>query len=258
MCGDFIDRNIKRELAMKKSNLIIASALLAFTPILQSCNIDSDDSYYIMQPTALVTVCPQSDESVFFQLDDVTRLNPVNLKKSPFGNKEVRALVNYSPVSDKSDSPIQDVNVNWIDSIRTKMPVMVTGDYDKEFADDPVEIVKDWVTVAEDGYLTLRLRTVWGPGHNKHAVDLLYTGNTDGALSFELRHNANGDLEGNTADALVAFNLNQLIADMPKPVKIILEWHSFSGNKSAEFSMNSRKTSITNIDNVPECAGRLE
>jgi len=220
--------------------------------------MDNDDSYGILQQTALVTVCPQSDETVLFQLDDVTQLNPVNMKKSPFGNKEVRALVNYSPVSDKSVSSIQDVNVYWIDSIRTKMPVMITGDEDKKFADDPVEIVKDWVTVAEDGYLTLRLRTVWGPGHKKHVVDLLYTGNTEEPLAFELRHNANGDLPGKEGDALVAFNLNQLIADMPKPVKIKLTWHSFSGNKSAEFSINCRKTPDENMDNVPECTNRLE
>lgn len=258
MDDDFINVNFKRVLTMKKINLIIASSILAFTSVLQSCNIDNDDSYYILQPTALVTVCPQSDESVLFQLDDATRLNPVNMKKSPFGNKEVRALVNYSPVSDKSGSTIQDVNVNWIDSIRTKMPVMITGDEDEKFADDPVEIVKDWVTVAEDGYLTLRLRTVWGPGHKKHVVDLLYTGNAEGFLTFELRHNANGDLAGKNGDALVAFNLNQLIADMPKPVKIKLKWHSFSGNKSAEFSINSRTTSVKNMDNVPECTSRLE
>jgi len=240
---------------MKKIQLIIASSLLAFTTALQSCNIDNDD---ILQQTALVTVCPQNDESVFFQLDDSTRLNPVNMNKSPFGNKEVRALVNYSPVSEKSASPIQDINVNWIDSIRTKMPVIITGGEDENFADDPVEIIKDWVTIAEDGYLTLRLRTVWGSGHIKHAVDLLYTGNTEDALEFELRHNANGDLTGKVGDALIAFNLNQLIADMPKPVKIKLKWTSFSGDKSAEFSMNSRRTQVKNMENIPECTSRLE
>ncbi len=258
MNDDFIDRNIKQELTMKKIQLIIAGSLLAVSSVLQSCDIDNDDNSYIFQPTALVTVCPQEDESVLFQLDDSTRLNPVNLKKSPFGNKEVRALVNYSSVSDKPASPIQDVNVNWIDSIRTKMPVVMTGDEDKQFADDPLEIIKDWVTVAEDGYLTLRLRTVWGSGHIKHAVDLLYTGNTGEALEFELHHNANGDLTGNMGDALIAFNLNQLIADLPKPVKIVLKWNSFSGNKSAEFSMNSRRTLAKIMNHVPECTYRLE
>lgn len=243
---------------MKKFHLIIASSLLAFASVLQSCDTDNDDNYYLWQPTALVTVCPQSDESVLLQLDDATRLNPVNMKKSPFGNKEVRALVNYSPVSDKPASSLQDVNVNWIDSIRTKMPVMITGDEDKQFADDPVEIVKDWVTVAEDGYLTLRLRTVWGPCHKKHTVDLLCTGNTEEDMTFELRHDANDDLTGRWGDALVAFNLNRLIADKPKPVKIKLRWRSFSGDKSAEFDLNSRKTSIMNPEEIRTCSGLLE
>ncbi len=50
-----------------------------------------------------------------------------------------------------------------MDSIRTKMPVVSAGENnDEKFGNDPIEIVKDWVTIAEDGYLTLRIRTKWG------------------------------------------------------------------------------------------------
>ncbi len=244
---------------MKNFYLIIAACLLPLTSILQSCDTDNDDFNYLWQPTALVTVCPQSDESVFFQLDDATKLNPVNLKKSPFGNKEVRALVNYTMVSEESTAPIKDIKVNWIDSITTKMPVLVATEEDiDKFADDPVDIIKDWVTVAEDGYLTLRLRTVWGPGHKKHVVDLLYHENTEGPITIELRHNANGDLSGTMGDALIAFNLNQLIADMPKPVKIKLKWNSFNGEKSTEFDLNTRKVSIMNPEDAHMCSGLIE
>ena len=55
------------------------------------------------------------------------------------------------------------VRVNWIDSIATKPMAPNLGDKNKdEYGDDPVEIVRDWVTIAEDGYLTLRFRTYWG------------------------------------------------------------------------------------------------
>lgn len=237
---------------MKSAKLyfVISAALLFLsTGLLQSCDNDSDNYYYLMQPTALVTVCPQEDQSVVLQLDDATRLNPVNMKNSPFGSKEVRALVNYYPVSGDSESGMLSVNVNWIDSIRTKYPVNIAAETGP-FANDPVEIVKDWVTVAEDGYLTLRLRTRWGNYGNIHIVNLLYDAD-DNPLVFELSHNANGDLSGSMGDALVAFNLNDIIADMEKPVKITLKWNSFSGDKSAEFLLGTRSDLSAAMQDLP-------
>lgn len=241
-----------------KFNFLLMGALLCFIVGLQSCDTNSDYNYNLLQPTALVTVCPQDDESVLFQLDDTTQLNPVNIKKSPFGKKEVRALVNYSPVSGNHTSAIQDVNVNWIDSIRTKFPVKTIAGEENNFANDPVDIINDWVTIAEDGYLTLRIRTRWGCGYNMHNVDLIYDDNSLSPLVFELRHNANGDLSGSMGDALIAFNLNNLIANMEKPVKITLKWHSFSGDKSAEFSLGCRKNVFPKMQDIPRYSNMLK
>lgn len=241
-----------------KSNFVLSAALLFMgMGLLQSCDNDSDDSYNLMQPTALVTVCPQENQSVVLQLDDATRLNPVNMKKSPFGDKEVRALVNYYPVSGASESGMQNVNVNWIDSIRTKYPINIADSQAGHFANDPVEIVKDWVTVAEDGYLTLRLRTRWGNYGNYHIVNLLYDADTD-PLVFELSHNANGDYSGPMGDALVAFNLNEIIADMEKPVKITLKWNSFSGDKTTEFMLGTRAVIPAGEQELPRCSQMLK
>lgn len=242
---------------LKKINFLIAGGLL-LSMGLQACDTDSDDSYALIQPTALVTVCPQSDQSVILQLDDATQLIPVNLKKSPYGDKEVRALVNYSLVSGEAKASVQNVNVNWIDSIRTKMPILIKDGDNTKFANDPIEIVRDWVTVAEDGYLTLRLRTVWGGYGRKHTVDLIHDENSETPLTFELRHDAAGDLTGNMGDALIAFNLNDIIKDSQKPVKVMLKWHSFSGNKSAEFSLGSRTKSEKISENLPQCTSMLQ
>ena len=82
---------------MRKAKLLITAGLmLASALVFQSCDDDNNDVSYMWQPTALVTVCPQEDESVMLQLDNETRLRPVNMKKSPYGKKEVRALVNYN------------------------------------------------------------------------------------------------------------------------------------------------------------------
>ena len=39
------------------------------------------------------------------------------MTKSPYGEKEVRALVNYKEVDEPSDIYTQAVHINWIDSI---------------------------------------------------------------------------------------------------------------------------------------------
>ncbi len=231
---------------MKKLNLLIGSLILAIAPIIQSCDNDGDNTLYLLQPTALVTVCPQPDESVIFQLTDDEQIIPLNMKKSPFGSKEVRALVNYSPAESDDATSVKGVNVNWIDSIRTKMPVQFNEADINKYGNDPLEIVDDWVTVAEDGYLTLRIRTVWGPGRIPHLLTLTYGRSEADAMEFELHHNADGDVAGKLGDAMIAFNLNQLLADVQRPAKIKLKWHSFTGEKSAEFTFNSNRRPVSN------------
>ena len=103
------------------------------------------------------------DGSFFLQLDDSTTLLPINVASSPFGEKEVRALVNYDEVDEVSGRYSKTVHINWIDSILTKPIAPDLGEEnDVVYGTDPVEIVRDWVTIAEDGYLTLRFRTEWG------------------------------------------------------------------------------------------------
>ena len=113
---------------------------------------------------------------------------------------------------------------------------------DQTYGTDPVEIVKDWVTIAEDGYLTLRFRTVWGAGSQPHFVNLLLGNNPDNPYEVEFRHNAYGDTYGESGDALVAFKLDGLPDTEGKTVKLALKWKSFSGDKSAEFDYCTRKS----------------
>lgn len=225
---------------MKKSNYLFPALAFMFSSVaLQSCLDDDDNDYSLRYPTAIVTVCPSSDGGFTMQLDDKTTLLPSNMAKSPFGDKEVRALVNYK--AEKSAAETQNVNVNWIDSIRTKLPVVNPGEnIDEKYGNDPLEIVKDWVTVAEDGYLTLRFRTIWGPTRIPHYINLVSGINPNDPFEFELRHDAKGDLAGTYGDALIAFNLNNLPRTNGEQVKIKLHWTSFTGKKSTEFDLNLR------------------
>lgn len=222
--------------------------MLAASAAFQSCN--DNDEYYNEHwyANALVTVKNASDNSVYLQLDDKTTLYPTNLKSSPFGGKEVRALTYFQETEGDKKSYDKAVHVYWLDSILTKsaVPALATAEENKEkYGEDPVEIVKDWVTLAEDGYLTLRFRTTWSNNGKTHYVNLLTGVNAENPYEVEFRQNANGDTQGILADGLVAFNLKDLPDTEGKTVKLKLKWKSFSGDKSTEFDFCSRKSTAT-------------
>lgn len=226
---------------MTKQHFLLSVVGVVVLMMLPSC-INDDDSSELLRPTALVTVCPNADGSFIMQLDDETRLVPTNLKSSPFGTKEVRALVNYTETNvSPQDKKTRNVEVNWLDSIRTKLPVETLGEQDAvRFGNDPVEIVQDWVTVAEDGYLTLRIRALWSSPHATHILNLVTGTNPKDPYELELRHDAKGDKNGRWGDALIAFNLNKLHGADAGKAKIKLKWKSFTGDKSAEFEIKMR------------------
>lgn len=208
----------------------------------QSC-LDDDNEMSVVLPNALVTVKPTSENSFYLQLDDSTTLLPTNLTSSPFGSKEVRALTNFTEVNEPSDGYTKAVVINWIDSILTKNIAPDLGlDNDSVYGNDPVEIVGDWVTIAEDGYLTLRFRTPNSEMGKRHFVNLLYSNNPEKPYEVEFRHNAFGDTYGNMRDGLVAFRLDQLPDTNGEIVKLKLKWNSYSGERTAEFPYCTRKS----------------
>lgn len=225
----------------KKNLLSLAITGLLACAALTACDDNDDASENLKAPTALVTVRPTDDGGFTMQLNNTTVLHPSNVKTSPFGKKEVRALVNYTLLSEEKENAAQ-VRVNWIDSIRTKLPVATLGADDaKTYGNDPLEIVKDWVTVAEDGYLTLRVRTRWGSSKKKHEISLVTGTNAEKPYEVVLRQNAHGDIDGTMGDALIAFNLNSLPKNNEDSIKITLKWTSFSGEKSTDLMLKMHK-----------------
>ncbi len=267
-----------KTLNMKKTFYLLALGLLATTFTLTSClNDDCDDPYYVIcpidRPNALVTVKPNADNTEFrMQLTDDIVLWPVNMRQSPFGTKEVRALLNYRNPTEKemkdggfaSDMPC--VYVNWIDSILTK-PVIVSfssaEENQQKYGSDPLEIVDDWMTVAEDGYLTLRIRTRLG-GHQKHIVNLVHRTDVNTPNYFTLYHNAQGDTNGQMEDALVAFNLSTVLTRLDTVLNpgdtapegngvmetLTLEWQSYTGTKTARFKFRSGNPSTEELNGL--------
>lgn len=215
--------------------------------IFQSCLDDDDNNWDLRYPNALVTVKPINDNSFFLQLDDSTTLLPTNMTNLPFGNKEVRALVNYKETDKPNEGYSKAVYINWIDSILTKpiAPDLGIHNNDSIYGTDPVEIMNDWVTIAEDGYLTLRFKTVYGNSSKPHSVNLLASLNPASPYEVEFRHNAYGDTYGADGYGLVAFNLNSLPDTKGKTVKLKLKWKSFNGDKTTEFNYCTKKATPT-------------
>ena len=226
---------------MKFTHFLLTAGILLGFVLLPSCSDKDDTDWSRVYPNALVTVKHASDETVFLQLDDNTTLLPVNMETSPYGTKEMRALLNFDEVHEPSSEYDKAVHVNRMDCIRTKpMAPNLGEDNDEEYGNDPVEIVRDWVTIAEDGYLTLRFRTLWGYSRVVHYVNLIPTNNPENPYEVEFRHDANNDYPDRMGDGLVAFKLDDLPDTEGETVKLTLKWKSFSGDKSVEFDYRTR------------------
>lgn len=218
----------------------LALLLVAGACSLQSCD-DDDDNYHdgidpFLGANAIVTVKTDSTGLCYLQLNDSVKLLPTGMKQSPYGNKEVRALAIIRYTGENADKNFPCVYVDRLDSIRTKMMSPAVDNMDKVYGNDPLEIVNDWSTVCEDGYLTLRFRTYFG-GAATHTLRLVRTGDN----TVTLYHNANGDVRGQTGDGLIAFRLNDLPDTKGKYKEFTLKWTSFAGEKSVTFKYKTRK-----------------
>lgn len=227
---------------MKKVKLTWACALMVVASmVFPSCLDDDDnDNYYAtVLPNAIVTLKNNpSDGTFYMQLDDSTTLVPTNIEQHPYENKELRAFVNVTQKSSSQRKRNYDVHVNWIDTVRTKTMDLDLGAEANvtTYGNDPLEIVNDWATVVEDGYLTIRFRTYFNSGR----VHYLRLVKGENPYEMVLHHDARGDLRGQIMDGYIAFRLNELPDTGDETVKLTLKWNSFSGEKSTQFKYRTR------------------
>ena len=223
---------------MRRMHYLCGLLLIVCAMSLQSCN--NDDVILdppVNYPNALVTVkTDNATGQVYFQLDDSTTILPTDVSISRFAGKEVRALTNLMILKDTSAPYTRKAIVQWIDTIRTKNMAPDLGAQNNiKYGNSPIEIVKDWTTVVEDGYLTLRFRTYFSD-RGTHVVSLV-----KGTNPYEvvLHHDAKGDMGGEVRDGIVAFKLNDLPDTHGQTVDLTLKWESFSGPKSVKFKYRS-------------------
>ncbi len=216
---------------------------------------------------AIVTVRKTSAGRNYFQLDEATTLEPVGWD-NPF-KSEVRALVAFSDLGEKTDFCTRAVSVERIDSIVTRdaayidvddgfsgaspypvFPVSVGYSSSTEMleASSPVDLVTnegipDWMTFSEDGYLMIHFATFWGDV-TQHSVNLYASRRHPDHLY--LVHKDNGDFQSAWKESLVAFRICQLYMSRKDsyndPGSVVLHWMSFSGEKTIRLKYGNRAT----------------
>ena len=235
---------------MKRIKTLMLLMVVALTAVsLQSCD-DDDDDYYPAFNLATVTLkAPKVDGGKWFmQLDDSTTLEATNIASHPYDNRELRAYIRYNDIKDMASAPastsaiqkMYSVNVLTIDTILTKKMDPMVENTAEEYGSDPVEVVNSWETVTEDGYMNIRFRTRFGY-NGKHRMTLVHRTDAEDPYTVEFLHDANGDTNGQVADGMVAFRLDDSFNEGNDPIEITLKWKSYSGEKSAKFKYTPRK-----------------
>ena len=230
---------------MKKIKTLMLLMAVALTAVsLQSCD-DDDDCYPAFNLATVTLKAPRAEGAKWFmQLDDSNVIYAKNIASHPYENKELRAYIRYNDIQKdmaSSKFPYEySANILTIDTILTKKMDPMVENMAGEYGDDPVEVVDSWETVAEDGYMNIRFRTRWG-NNIKHRVTLVHRTDVDDPYTVEFIHNAHGDINGQVADGMVAFRLDDCFNEGDKPIEITLKWKSYSGEKSAKFKYIPRK-----------------
>lgn len=178
--------------------------------------------------TAIVTV-KQEGGAVFFQLDDVTTLFPENYT-APF-DRQCRIICGLTLWEGSGRC-----RVNWLDFLE-EGPVQ---DQPMD-AGDGVDILDDWMTSVEDGYLTVHYETLWGNSSVPHSLCVVTGENPEDPYELRLVHLRGADPAENRADALIYFDLNTLPSTGGSYIPLTLKWKDGAGNAASKiFPFRSR------------------
>jgi len=217
---------------MKK--LIFALSALAIIAI---CFVSCEQQESVRLYQGIVTVKTIND-SCKLQLDESTILVPINQVKNPFG-KEVRGYTSFEDkgvISHIGSTEYRSAQLYYLDSILTKKtsPNLGPEMNKKKYGDAAIDIYVDWMTVVEDGYVTIHFRGKWGDFKKVHTISLV---KTNDKYTFELRHNLNGDdiTYGYYSDGLVAYNIKDLFDGSKETYDITITHNSDGGKKTVVF-----------------------
>ena len=191
--------------------------------------------------SAIVTVKQDAAGTIFFQLDDETRIYPDNYTEPYKGMCRIicgiilygnRCTVLWMDYLEEGNMPDEWGAVEGPDS---------DPDPGSGFKDDGLDILDDWMTSVEDGFLTVHYSTWWGEGNTPHSFRLLKNELKPNELT--LQHSRNGEEPVRKADALVYFDINSFFPPTAGDyVSITLNWTTSEGNPASKiFRFRSRQ-----------------
>ena len=200
--------------------------------LLCGCSKEEMDSAYagssMKQYTAIVTVKESPAGTIYFQLDDDSVLYPDNYQE-PFTGMQ-RIICGISMLQGSNECHVQ-----WMDFLEK-------GDvsYTQDAMDDGLDILDDWMTSVEDGFLTIHYDAWWGDGSVPH---LLLVKPSADEYELTVVHRMNGDEPLEKADALVYFDINNILPDTEGLYKdLTIKWKSIDGAaKTKTFRFRSRQ-----------------
>lgn len=188
---------------------------------------------------AIVTVKQRSDDFVYFQVDSATFIEPMNYREAYQGPERLAChLILYQPKDRTAPLPKGWWlgKITWMEKLekgKTELPVYgdSSGGTGKDGASSPdprtsgLEVLDDWLTTVQDGFFTLHYSAWWGDGTVPHNVVLV-----PGEEPFELnlRHFSNGDTPLKQADALIYFDLQDLLP-RTEGNELTIHWLSCDG-----------------------------
>lgn len=226
-------------------NLLRKTVLAALLPLaavgLSSCG-DSDDgvdTVCILRPHAVVTLkATPAMGQLYMQLNDSVTLTPVNIRESPYGNRELRAIVEYEYVDTLTSHYSYAIRVDHIDTILTKPMSPQVGNMAEAYGNDPIGVTYSWNETCDDGYLTLHYRSAYS-GNKPHVMRLVRTGDD----TVTLFYNANGDSidDNGGCDNDIAFRLNDLPDTKGRYCPLTVKWTTAAGEDSVRLRYKSRE-----------------
>ena len=169
--------------------------------------------------TAIVTVRQDADSQVYFQVSENICLYPVNYKEPFTGPCRIICEIQI-------DSERKSCSVIWMDYLQEG-----TVQNTPPGKGDGVDILDDWMTCLEDGYLTLHYFTLWGDGSVPHTLTLVTGENPEDPYEVRLVHQSNGDAPLEEGDALIYFDLKDLPPTGENGQTLTLKWTNKAGNE---------------------------
>lgn len=221
--------------------------LAAGCVLLSGCSKMSSEQMYYAPPTAnedippkeydaVVTLMQTEQQLIYFQVDSVTRLYPLNYDQEYNGPKRLAGrFLEFTDQLVDGNKHYHTGLVRWCEEL-AKGSVKTGGE--SSSPDGGIDILDDWMTSLEDAFLTIHYSTFWGDqdGTQEYLLFLEKTGEAE----FRLRHYWDSGENPQKGDALVYFDLNDCLP-RTEGMDITLKWTTGAGeNAEKSFRFRSR------------------